>query len=176
MESIKKKTLLKAKVLEQTLSYARTESGVGGGAGGDDNESVATAIVNLALKSGEYFHTTDGDGYATIEIKGHKETWSIRNRVFRGWLTKLYYDDTASAPSSEALGAASNVLEAKARFDGLEIPVFLRVGKHGKKIYLDICDANWRAIEIDADGWRVVDNPPIKFRRNSGMLPLPVPQ
>jgi hypothetical protein len=62
-----------------------------------------------------------------------------------------------------------------ARFDGLEIPVFLRVGKHREKIYLDICDAKWRAIEIDADGWRVVDNPPIKFRRNSGMLPLPVP-
>src|SRR5262249_51212040 len=32
-----------------------------------------------------------------------------------------------------------------------------------------------RAIEIDADGWRIVDRPPIAFRRAAGMLPLPEP-
>jgi hypothetical protein len=30
-------------------------------------------------------------------------------------------------------------------------------------------------VEIDATGWRVVENPPVRFRRASGMKPLPVP-
>ena len=30
-------------------------------------------------------------------------------------------------------------------------------------------------MEIDATGWRVIDNPPVRFRRASGMKPLPIP-
>ena len=30
-------------------------------------------------------------------------------------------------------------------------------------------------MEIDAAGWRVIDNPPVRFRRAAGMQPLPVP-
>ncbi len=33
----------------------------------------------------------------------------------------------------------------------------------------------WRAVEIDATGWRVIDNPPVRFRRASGMQPLAYP-
>ena len=43
------------------------------------------------------------------------------------------------------------------------------------KLYIDLCDKMWRAIEIDADGWRIVDAPPVRFRRASGALELPVP-
>jgi hypothetical protein len=34
---------------------------------------------------------------------------------------------------------------------------------------------SWRAAEIDAKGWRIVEKPPVRFRRPSGMRPLPVP-
>src|SRR5262249_532918 len=40
---------------------------------------------------------------------------------------------------------------------------------------LDLCDAKWRAIEIDSEGWRVVNEPPVRFRRTIGMLPIPEP-
>jgi hypothetical protein len=30
-------------------------------------------------------------------------------------------------------------------------------------------------VEIDATGWRVIDNPPVRFRRASGMKPIPIP-
>jgi hypothetical protein len=36
-------------------------------------------------------------------------------------------------------------------------------------------DSAWRAVEIDATGWRVIDNPPVRFRRAAGMKPLAVP-
>ena len=46
---------------------------------------------------------------------------------------------------------------------------------HDGKVYLDLCDADWRVVEIDAAGWRVVQNPPVRFRRAKAMLPLPMP-
>jgi hypothetical protein len=42
-------------------------------------------------------------------------------------------------------------------------------------IYLDSADEHWRAVDIGSDGWRVIGNPPVRFRRSAGMLPLPVP-
>jgi hypothetical protein len=38
-----------------------------------------------------------------------------------------------------------------------------------------MCDASWRAIEVDRDGWRVIDEPQVRFRRAAGMKELPAP-
>jgi hypothetical protein len=62
-----------------------------------------------------------------------------------------------------------------AAYDGEERRVFVRAGGIEDTIYIDLGDSSWRAIEIDAKGWRVVASPPVRFRRSSGMQPLPVP-
>jgi hypothetical protein len=43
------------------------------------------------------------------------------------------------------------------------------------KNHLDLCNQTWQAVEIDTQGWRVVDNPPVRFRRSAGMKALPIP-
>ena len=43
-------------------------------------------------------------------------------------------------------------------------------------MYLDLTNAPWQVIEIDAAGWRVVSDPPVRFKRAKGMLPLPRPE
>ena len=43
------------------------------------------------------------------------------------------------------------------------------------RLYLDLCDETWRAVEIDTAGWRVIDDPPVRFRRAAGMQPLAMP-
>ena len=68
------------------------------------------------------------------------------------------------------------LFEAKALFDGEESPINLRVANHRGKLYLDLCDRAWRAVEIDITGWRVVDRPLPKFRRARGSQPLPEPE
>ena len=50
------------------------------------------------------------------------------------------------------------------------------MAEHGGRLYLDLCDRAWRAVEIDDEGWRVVDRPPAKFRRTRGSQPLPEPE
>ena len=134
----------------------------------------ADILVDLA-QAAELFHTPDGTGYADIDINGHRETWPIRAKGFRSWLARRFFEATQGAPSSEALLSALNVIEAKAQFDGLERMVHLRVGGQDEKLYLDLCDETWRAVEIDSEGWRVLDNSPIRFRRAAGMQPLAMP-
>jgi hypothetical protein len=73
------------------------------------------------------------------------------------------------------MSSALDQIEASALWDGPERPICIRIGGLNGKIYLDLCNKEWRAIEVDANGWRIVDHPPVRFRRAPGMLPLPMP-
>jgi hypothetical protein len=134
----------------------------------------ADILVDLAQPA-ELFHAPDGTAFADLHINGHRETWPIKSKGCRRWLTHRYYEERHGAPSSEALQAAINLIEARAQFDGPERMVHIRVGGFEGRLYLDLCDDTWSAIEIDEDGWRIEDEPPIRFRRTAGMRPLPIP-
>jgi hypothetical protein len=147
------------------------ESGDTGGQG----STQADFLIDLA-QSALLFHTADTTGYADLTVNGHRETWSIRSKGFRRWLVRSYFEATQGAPSSEALKSALDVIEAKAQFDSPERVIHIRVGELDGKLYLDLTDEAWRAVEIDSSGWRVVSDPPVRFRRTAGMQPLPVPE
>lgn len=134
----------------------------------------ADILIELA-SSAELFHDQDDVGYARFDVNGHKENWSIRSKGFKRWLARAFYESTQSAPSSEAMSAAMGVLEARAQFDAPEHDVWVRVAGHGGCIYIDLADRDWKSIEVDEDGWRVVDDAPVYFRRSNGMKPLPEP-
>jgi hypothetical protein len=52
----------------------------------------------------------------------------------------------------------------------------VRVAEHEGAIYLDLADELWRSVEVTRAGWRVIDDPPVRFRRSRGMLSLPEPK
>jgi hypothetical protein len=131
-------------------------------------------LIDLA-QTAELFHAPDGTGFADLDINDHRETWPIRAKGFRRWLARRFFEATDGAPSSEALQSALNVIEARAHFDAAERVVHVRVAGLDGKLYLDLGDERWRAVEIDGSGWRVIENPPVRFRRPSGMQPLPMP-
>jgi hypothetical protein len=141
-----------------------------------EHEKQADVIIRLAQTSAQLFHAADGTAFADVRIGKHRETWPVRSRGFKLWLTREYYKDRQSAPNSDAMQCALNVLEATARFDGSEEHVSVRIGGMGGKIYIDLGNKDWSAIEIDSDGWRIVAEPPVRFRRSKGMLALPIPR
>jgi hypothetical protein len=63
---------------------------------------------------------------------------------------------------------ALSTLAARAYFEGKKYPVFIRIGELNGKLYYDLGDDSWRVVEIDADGWRILDKSPVKFIRPSG--------
>src|SRR5690349_11511546 len=122
------------------------------------------------------FHTPTGMAYADILVDDHRETWAIRSPRFRLWLRGRYYEATGTAASIGEIRSALDLLEARAQFDGPERIVHVRLAEHGDHIYLDLADQSWRSVEIGPDGWRVIDKPPVRFRRPASMLAIAAPE
>src|SRR6266566_4444408 len=139
-----------------------------------DRVTTANMLTDLAV-SAELFHTADGTAFSDLIIDGHRETWPVRSLRLRSWLRRKYYEATGAAPGAGAISSALNLLEARAQFDAPRRAVYLRVAEHDGRIYLDLADDRWRAVEIGPDGWQVITSPPVRFRRAAGMLPLPTP-
>ena len=68
------------------------------------------------------------------------------------------------------------MLEGKARFQGGQHEIFVRVAFHEGRLFLDLCNQDWEAVEITPVGWQVVTDVPVRFRRRRGMRALPKPE
>lgn len=135
----------------------------------------ADTLIGVAIEA-DLFHSSDGAAFADVVVADHRETLRVRGRDFRRWLTRQHYEQTGSAPSSEALQTALNMIEARAHFDAPERAVSIRVAGADGAAYLDLGTDDWTAVRTVADGWSIVDRPPVRFYRSAGMQPLPIPE
>ena len=143
---------------------------------GATKKSQATVLVALILEAGtELWHCPDGVAYATLPAADQHGTCRVRSTCFRQWASRLFYNRHDRVAGAQAIQDAINVLEGEAVHGGDQHQVYVRLAGHENAMYLDLGDPAWRAVEIDAEGWRIVDNPPVKFRRAKALLPLPVP-
>ncbi len=170
--------------IKDAKTWEPTTDGAGESESGDDEEkkprkSQADRLVELAHESKiELFHTPGGDAeaYATIPFSDHRETMRITSKAFKNFLSRQLWTATAKAPAAQSLQDSLNVLTGQALFDGDEHPVAVRLAEHDGAIYLDLADADWSAVRIDAVGWQVVKNSPVRFVRPRGVLSLPLPE
>jgi hypothetical protein len=139
-----------------------------------EKRKIADQLRDIAQRA-HLFHDRDGGCYADIAVNGHRETWPIRSKGFRRWLTQEFIKETDTAPNSNAMQIALDAIEAKAHFDSEECPVNVRTAEYQGKLYLDLVNDTWQVVEIDADGWRIINDPPVRFRRARGMQSLPEP-
>ena len=148
-----------------------------GGQKRDKPESQADLLVKIAIESGaDFFHTPTDEQFITFSSGSHRENWAIRSRAARRWITNKFYTATGKAPNSEAMHSALNVLEARAACDGEQQEVYLRAGWHDGAIYYDLADKEWRVVKIDHNGWEIVDESPLPFRRYSNNLAQSEPE
>ncbi len=140
----------------------------------EDKGTIAERVLKLAFAA-DYFCTPDKATYADIRIDGSRETHSIRSRAFRLWLTDLFYEAEQKAINANAMAEVLGVLDARAFRSKVVREVNLRTAEHDGKIYLDLGSPNWSAVEIDAQGWRIIAEPPIRFTRPESLLALPTP-
>lgn len=145
------------------------------GEGLPESETIAELLLKIGSEA-SYFHTPDRVGYADISANGHRETYPVRSRGFKLWLTGQLYERYGQAANSEALNSSLNVLEAQSIFTGPEYPVFTRLAEFEGKIYLDLGSDEWSAVEITPDGWKLVTDYPVRFRRTAHALCLAVPK
>lgn len=121
--------------IQHEIDRLKTEEPVKAVASEDrgERETQAQKLVKLALEVGiKLFHTPEGRSYATVPVGDHKETWPVTARgsgPFRNWLRQLFYAEHGKPPGSQVLQDAVGLLEAKAEFEGPEIPVFIRLAE-----------------------------------------------
>ena len=140
----------------------------------DKKDTQAQFLIKLAGIA-DFFHDPDGNTYATFPVNTHRETWPIHAKGFRRWLGRMFYQAEGKPPSAQAMQDALGILDAKAVYDGKEYQIFTRIAEAGERIYIDLANEAWEAVEITPDGWQVVSKYPVKFRRTKGMFPLPYP-
>jgi hypothetical protein len=136
--------------------------------------SQASRLVTCALKSGAEFFRDDDLSYLHVPVGDHHETCRLRSKYGRSWLQRLYIEHYNTCPGSQAIADAQNALEARC-LEGPNQPVFVRIARTDAAIYLDLGDASWQAVEINAHGWQVIKCPPVRFRRPRKYLALPEP-
>jgi hypothetical protein len=159
----------------QTESYKMQREAREAGADIAEKASQADQLIALAEHS-TFGHTTEGSAYARCPVGDHLETFAVDSVPFKQWLRAGFYRKNRRSPKDDALREAVDTLAARALFDGPEIKVFVRIGEHEDRRYLDVGSADWSAIEIvPGVGWHAVATSPVWFIRSKGAQALPVP-
>jgi len=156
---------------QETCGAARAE---------DDRRSAsqqggqATLLIRLCEESGAVlFHDQFNVAFAWAPTQDGHAVLKVRSQACRSWLVYLLWTKHQKAPSSEALQSALTTLEARARFDGRQHPLFNRVAWHDGAIWYDLGQA---AVKITAAGWTIIGQPPILFRRYAHQCQQDFPQ
>lgn len=134
---------------------------------------VSVLLYRLAVRLADFFVAQDGEAYALIPVDERVECHKLRTKMFCNFLTNAFYEDEETIPGASALQEALSLLEWKAQEERRE--VFVRVASHNGKIYIDLGNADWEAVEVDSAGWRIVKTPPVAFRRSRATAELPRP-
>jgi hypothetical protein len=161
----------RGKTIKEVFAQYPVESGAF-----EDNLSKGQRETLIECAEGvELFHTPGGDSFASLPVGDHREIWPLRSKNCKRWLTRAFYQKLRKPPGAQAMLDALALLEAIAQFDSPSHQVFTRFAPYSDGLYLDLCNEKWEAVEITSSGWRIVQNPPVRFRRAKGMLPLPYP-
>ena len=158
-----------------TLANQVDEHGSDTTGGGGAGKSQATLVAEMASEW-DVWRTPSEEAFVTVAVGDHDENWPVRSQTFKRFVSKQFFDEHAKALNSESLSAAINLIEANAIFRGQEYDAHIRVAEHEGNIYIDLCNDAWEVIEVTPNGWQVVDEAPIKFRRSRAILPLPNPE
>jgi len=152
------------------------EKGFDNSSPGSEKQSL-TALKLFHTLEVEFFHTQFNEPYAHIKhTEGAQVSYPINSSIVKGLIQHIYFKDEGKPLSSLGLNEVICALEAEARFNGSQQEPHVRLAEHKDAIYIDLGRLDGQSVEIDSDGWRIVAQTPIKFRRPAGFKELPLPQ
>jgi hypothetical protein len=168
--------LAQGHTVEDLFALATSEVKAFPDADADREEPTTQADALVAIGREQYlFHDAQRHPFARVRVDTHLETWALASKQFKRWLQHSYFVRHGKAPGRDAANNALGVLEGIAVFEGPEHALATRVARHDGVIWYDLCDEQWRAVRIDANGWAAIAEPPPIFRRFSHQAPQVVP-
>ncbi|MCW2959647.1 MAG: hypothetical protein JWM90_34 [Thermoleophilia bacterium] len=161
-----------AMAVPKWLGIRMTASGASGSK--PSTRPKADAVLGLT-KNMELFHDSSKQAYASFLRDGHRETVRIPSTMLSDLLRYESYQAFSATPSSHVLDECTDLLKAKALYDGTTAEVYYRIAQVDDTIYLDLGDDDRNIVEIDMSGWRLTPDCPLRFERPSTMRGLPLP-
>ena len=137
-------------------------------------KTQADHIIDLIESMGDevtLFHDDTNDPCIRLKVQDHYEIWKCKSGQFKRWISQLYWSRLNKVPNLDAIRTALNIIEAKACFEGPEYELANRLLSKDGSIWYDMSDSKWRVVEINKQGWKIVENPPILFKRYSHQKP-----
>ncbi|MDW5562993.1 MAG: bifunctional DNA primase/polymerase [Methanomassiliicoccus sp.] len=143
----------------------------------DHTAEQVDSLIRLAKQGGqaEFFHNAANMPFVRVWEGNHHEVKAICEQDFSDWIKYRAVKKTGRAPKKDPLNQAIDTVSVLARFEGEEREVYIRKGEHDGAFFYDLCDDQWRAVRITAEGWEIVDDPPVMFRRFDKMRPQVMP-
>jgi hypothetical protein len=135
----------------------------------------ADLIVSEALKQDKFF-SWEGVAYVQVTRRGKEETLLVGSDTYARLLRVRYRKAHHQVAKGEWIRNAIDQLIATAIEEGEEIPVYVRIAYLNGKLYIDLVDRERNIVEVDADGFRIIKEAPVRFLRTDRMLALPIPQ
>jgi hypothetical protein len=147
----------------------------------DDDREPSQTEQNSLNKLLGLFYESDcsvfidhlGNGWITARINNHYENIPIESKKFERMMLKKYHTTYKSGVESETINKMGMLLiegatETRELFNGF---AWL-----GDRVLRDMGDKDWNAIEVSAEGWRIIQPEKPVFRRFSHQLPMSIPQ
>ncbi len=138
---------------------------------------VAVRLFRAILRNPniELFHSSRANRpHVRLRHRGRWQTRSLDSDLGKGLLRHILSQGNRP-PSTQAFNDAVQLLRNHARFEAPAHEVYVRVARVQDTVYIDLGDDTFRAIEVSADGWRVTDDPPVRFVRSDAMQALSEP-
>jgi hypothetical protein len=166
----------RAKAEQIVAETAPATTAAGSGDAGGKGPSQATALRGMALERYDFGVGQDGSPYAVAKSGPRiAQPFSGARSALRAELARLYAEHNGGhVPNAGALTDALTALHGHA-LTADPRPLAIRVGRHGGCLYLDLGRVDGHVVRIAAEGWQVITESPILFRRTALIGPLPDP-
>jgi hypothetical protein len=123
-----------------------------------------------------FFHDEYGIAYSHLKVEDHMEIWPCHSRRFELWISAIFRKEFGEIPSINSIATAMNIIEGIAIFEGKEIKLHNRIAYVDESIMYDLANDDWSAVRITKEGYSVVKDVPILFRRYGHLSPQTKPE
>ena len=181
--------LLASDLNKLTKIYRKKQSSTEGDDGASSRATKTDLFIELVRSRGTLFHNADDETCISYQVQhinpdtgesegNHRETYDLRSKAFKKWSSYLFFIEYGTSAGDKTISEAIDVLSGIGLFEASEHDISLRYAISEGVVYVDQCNANWQAVQIDITGWKIIESNdlPVKFTRSSTSRPLPMPQ
>lgn len=155
---------------EKIAQLAEASSSEGG-----KGPSQSTRLVNMILENPNVtlFKDEYDVAHIRIPVEDHSEVWPCKSGALTRWLGGEFYRLTRgkTVAGRESMKDAVSLLEGRAINECEEHRLFNRIAQTPEAVWYDLADKKWRAVRITQEGWSIVTDVPMLFRRFSHLAP-----